>query len=277
MKTRLLAFFLVVSTGVAQEAPRDGTSAPALAGRETTLELKPEDYAVFTRAFELEKSYDWARARAVYDEVLLRQPDHAHAQAGKARVSEVIVANLQLEKCIAEAERLRALGSFQAAIRVFNRGMSVKPDYLGSDRFQALRATLMVQNTPVEVTFKSDGQTAVLIEHYRAPKKLEGETIKMLPGNYRVIGRRSGYQDIEQTLLVRVGAPQVVTVTCTVQSSTTVPPGDRNEQMQFQGEYQRDLNIQRLEEIRTKARFEEELESIRRSYFPVAPVIKAEV
>jgi hypothetical protein len=254
MKARLLALVLATSAGVAQQASHDGAKALAL-----------------------ENSREWAKARAEYNEILSRQPDNVDAKAGKMRVSEVIVAELQLEKCIAEAERLMAAANFQAAVRVFNQAMAVLPSYLSRDRFQAMRAKLMEQNTPVEVTLNSDGQTWVLIENFRGPRKLEGETIKMMPGNYRVIGRRNGYHDIEQTLMVRGGVPLAITVECNIQASVGATTRDSNEQTRFEREYQQTLNARRLEEIRAKAKFEEELESIRQSYLPTEPVIKAEV
>jgi hypothetical protein len=90
---------------------------------------------------------------------------------------------------------------------------------VSSDRVQQLQALLMAQNNPVEVTFKSDNETWVQISSFRAPKKFETETIKILPGNYDVIGRRRGYRDVVMLLQVRHGAPApVVTVTCNVKA-----------------------------------------------------------
>jgi tetratricopeptide (TPR) repeat protein len=148
MRTRLLALLLGTCAIVAQETSPDGTA-----------EIAPEDRAIFAKAFALEDAREWSKARAIYEEILLRQPDHAQAREGKTRATKVIAAEFQLEKCIAEAERQTAAGNFQAAIRAFNQAMTVKPDYVSKDRFQALRATLMEQNTPVEVTLKSDGST----------------------------------------------------------------------------------------------------------------------
>jgi hypothetical protein len=78
-------------------------------------------------------------------------------------------------------------------------------------------------------------------------------------------------------LIVRCGAPLVITVVCHLPSPTAVPKSDPNEQSRFEREYQRALDARRLEESREKARFEKELESIRQSYIPTSSVIRAEV
>jgi tetratricopeptide (TPR) repeat protein len=251
MRTRLLALLLGTCAIVAQETSPDGTA-----------EIAPEDRAIFAKAFALEDAREWSKARAIYEEILLRQPDHAQAREGKTRATKVIAAEFQLEECIAEAERQTAAGNFQAAIRAFNQAMTVKPDYVSKDRFQALRATLMEQNTPVELTLKSDGSTWVLIENYRPPMKLLRETFKILPGNYRVVGRRSGYQDIARDLVVRSGAVLVLDVVCRVQSPPEALESEQNERLRFERDYQRALNARRMEESRAKQQFEDGLRII---------------
>jgi hypothetical protein len=78
----------------------------------------------------------------------------------------------------------------------------------------------MAQNKPVDVTFRSDGNTWVQITNYRQPSKFDTEVIKILPGDYEIIGRRRGYRDVQMTLQVRNGTPPpTVTVTCNVSAS----------------------------------------------------------
>lgn len=172
------------------------------------------------RGFEYEKAYQWREARDAYNETMQLDPDHVEAKEGYTRVGTVIRALLQYEKYIEAAEQLANKADFQGAIRRFNEAMAVKPAYLvSSDRVQQLQALLMAQNNPVEITFKSDNETWVQISSFRAPKKFETETIKILPGNYDVIGRRRGYRDVVMLLQVRHGAPApVVTVTCSVKA-----------------------------------------------------------
>ncbi|MBI5693529.1 MAG: hypothetical protein HZC55_25925 [Verrucomicrobia bacterium] len=173
------------------------------------------------RAFEYEKAYQWREARDAYNETLQLDPDHGEAKDGYTRVGTVIRALLQYEKYIEAAEQLANKADFQGAIRAFNSAMAVKPSYLvNSDRVQQLHVLLMAQNKPVEVTFKSDGNTWVQITNFRAPQKIDDTTVvKILPGDYEVIGRRRGYRDVTMLLQVRAGSPPPpVTVICSVKS-----------------------------------------------------------
>lgn len=172
------------------------------------------------RAFEHEKAFQWNEARAAFNETLQLDPDHAEAKDGYKRTGTVIRALLQYERYIEAADQLANKADFQGAIRRFNEAMAVKPAYLqASDRVQQLQALLMAQNTPVDVTFKSDDETWVQITNFRAPKKFQTETIKILPGNYEVVGRRRGYRDVVMLLQVRGGMPAPeVTVICTVKA-----------------------------------------------------------
>ena len=144
----------------------------------------------------------------------------AEAREGYTRAGTVIRALLQYERYIEAAEVLANKAEFQAAIRRFNEAMAVKPSYLvNSDRVQQLHVLLMAQNKAVDVTFKSDGNTWVSIQSFRAPEKFETLQIKMLPGDYAVIGRRKGYRDVTMMLQVRNGTtPPAVTVACSVAS-----------------------------------------------------------
>ncbi len=174
------------------------------------------------RGFEYEKAYQWSEAREAYNETLQLDPDHVEAKEGYTRAGTVIRALLQHDKYIEAAEQLANKAEFQGAIRRFNEAMAVKPSYLvNSDRVQQLHVMLMAQNKPVDVTFRSDGDTWVQITNFRAPQKItDSLTIKILPGDYEVIGRRKGYRDVNMLLQVRNGTPPpVVTVTCKVSSA----------------------------------------------------------
>ena len=98
--------------------------------------------------------------------------------------------------------------------------MSLKPEYLpASERLTQLRDLLQTQNQPVEVTFKGDGKTWISITNFRLLGQAEETKVKILPGDYEVIGRRKGYQDVLLLLQVRNGAPApVVAVSCSLRA-----------------------------------------------------------
>ena len=170
------------------------------------------------KGFAYEKAYQWKEARDAYYETLQLEPEQEEAKEGYTRAGTVIRALLQYEKFIEAAEVLANKAQFQDAIRRFNEAMAVKPSYLvNSDRVQQLHNLLMTQNKPVDVTFKSDGNTWVSILSFRQPEKIDTKVIRMLPGDYQVVGRRRGYRDVEMLLQVRNGTtPPTVTVACNV-------------------------------------------------------------
>ncbi len=170
------------------------------------------------KAFEFEKSYQWREARDGYNETLQLEPDQQDAREGYTRAGTVIRALLQYEGYVQAADQLANKADFQGAIKRFNEAMAVKPSYLvNSERINQLHGLLMAQNKPVDVTFKSDGNTWVQITNFRQPSKFDTAVVKILPGDYEIIGRRRGYRDVQMTLQVRNGTPPpTVTVTCNV-------------------------------------------------------------
>jgi hypothetical protein len=59
----------------------------------------------------------------------------------------------------------------------------------------------------VDVTFESDGKTYVQISNFRMLGQFDTTTVKILPGDYEVVGRRKGYQDVLLLVQVRYGTP----------------------------------------------------------------------
>ena len=168
------------------------------------------------KAYAFENEHQWVEAHGAYDEVLKLEPDLADAKDGYIRSSMVIRALINYKAYIEAAQQLADSAEFQAAIRRFNDAMAVKPNYLvPDDKTQRLHTMLMAQNVPVDVTFKSDGKTWVSITNYRLLGQIETATLKILPGDYQIMGRRKGYQDVFMKLQVRNGTQlPVVNVVC---------------------------------------------------------------
>ena len=53
------------------------------------------------------------------------------------------------------------------------------------------------------------------LEYYKLLGKFKEESVKILPGDYEIVGRRKGYEDVILVLRVRAGSPPpTVTVVC---------------------------------------------------------------
>jgi len=173
------------------------------------------------KAVEFENTFEWERARSAYNETMELDPKHEEAKEGYFRTGRMIRALMQYDKLVDVAEVHVQHAEFQSAIRAFNEAMTVKPAYLAlTDRVSQLREVLAVQSKPVEVTFQSDGDSWVSISSYRMLGKIKTTTVKMLPGDYEIISRRKGFQDVVIMLQVRNGStPPVVNVACSLRTT----------------------------------------------------------
>jgi hypothetical protein len=107
---------------------------------------------------------------------------------------------------------------YQLARQSWDQAMQSKPEYVElSDEAKRLQQHLITQSRPVEVLFISDMSTWVSIQGPTAkkPSKLKESKINLLPGDYRVIGRKKNYEDITYRLQIRGGIAQSpITVIC---------------------------------------------------------------
>jgi tetratricopeptide (TPR) repeat protein len=170
------------------------------------------------KGYAYENNHQWTEAREAYNETLQLDPENADAKERYKETGRIIRALLQYNSLVDSAEQLANKAEFQSALKTFNQAVSFKPDYLEySDRVMQLRKLLQEQSKPVEVTFRSDGKTYVSIVNYKQPQQFESMTLKILPGDYEVVGRRKGYRDLRMMLQVRNGTPPpTVTVVCNV-------------------------------------------------------------
>lgn len=174
------------------------------------------------KAGDFENRMEWEQARSAYNEAMELDAKIEEAKEGYFRTGRMIRALMQYNKLVDVAEVHVQHAEFQRAIRSFNEAMAIKPSYLAlTDRVSQLREVLNAQSKPVEVTFQSDGDSWVSINNYRMLGKIKTTTLKMLPGDYEIISRRKGFQDVMLVLQVRNGTtPPVVRVACTLRANS---------------------------------------------------------
>ena len=174
-----------------------------------------------TKALDYENRQEWEQARSAFNQTMELDPKNEEAKEGYFRTGRMIRAIMQYNKQVEVAEQHVQKAEFQGAIRAFNEAMTAKPAYLAlTDRVNQLREILSVQSKPVEVIFHSDGNSWVSISNYRMLGKISAATVKMLPGDYEVVSRRKGYQDVVIMLQVRNGStPPVVNVACSLRAN----------------------------------------------------------
>jgi hypothetical protein len=197
---------VALSVVAAQSDPKSEANVPGVAATPSS----PDE----AERLAQERSYQQALAKRRADEAKARAKIESAAAAEKDAAT-------RYHKLIEAANHYAASADFQAGIRTFNLAMQAKPaDEPVSDQVRQLQVSLQAQNTPVEITLLSDGLTTVSVTGpygHRAPAPLHTATVKVLPANYDVTGRRKGFQDVVIPVAVRNGVPApVISVTCTV-------------------------------------------------------------
>ena len=174
---------------------------------------------LISRAYALENdNRNWEGARAIYRQLLDIDSELQPAKDGLLRTGKVIRSILRYDKYLEmsaiDAKRLKYLQARQS----WDQAMQSKPAYMElSDEAKRLQQHLITQSRPVPVLFISDMSTWVSIQGPTAkkPTKLKESQINLLPGDYRVIGRKKGYEDITYRLQIRGGIAQTpLTVIC---------------------------------------------------------------
>lgn len=163
-----------------------------------------------------------AQERAYQQQLAKRRAEEAIARAKiESEAAADPDAEVRYHRFMAAAEKFAAEADFVSAVRSFNTAMQFKPATTPiSDRARELQLALRDQNKPVEITLISDGITTVsLVGPYaqRPPSAFVTATVKAMPANYEVVGKRKGFQDVVIPVQVRGNLPApVVTVRCTV-------------------------------------------------------------
>jgi RNA polymerase sigma factor (sigma-70 family) len=167
------------------------------AGRTTEPRSEEE-----TERLTYERSYQQALARRRYEEGRERSrlQETALEPDGSRR--------LNFDKALAAAEELYAKADFQGALSTFNLALQSAPaGAASSPRATELRAALERANRPVNVKLDSNNETWVWIVGALSPRKFQSHTVRILPGNYEIVGERAGYRPVRMPLVVHPDTP----------------------------------------------------------------------
>ena len=187
------------------EAARPGTRVVADALERTEEGLKGEALSRHRAAGEAaEAREDWRSALAEYDAALKLEPQIAFAQQGRARSLPRAVLDETLAGYLQRPERLSAEAVAREAEGVIERARETTP---AGPRLRqqtaSLERVLHDARTPVDVRLVSDGLTEVSVLRVGTIGTFRGEKkVALRPGSYVVLGKRQGYRDARQTLVV---------------------------------------------------------------------------
>lgn len=172
--------------------------------------------AELARAAELESDEQWAEALSIYETLLEEDPSLADARARliPARVRAGL--DEQLSGYIEEPLRLSNKAEYQKAQATLAdaKGIANSGPRL-RQQIGELETLLERATSPVNVTFRSDNQTHVVLYRVAELGRFEQTSLTLRPGRYVAAGTRTGYRDVRVEFTI-TGEPldQPIEVRC---------------------------------------------------------------
>jgi tetratricopeptide (TPR) repeat protein len=149
------------------------------------------------RAVNFESREEWQEAVSIYGALLAADPSLVDARVRliPARVRADL--DRQLNAYIEEPLRLSAEAEYRAAQGVLENARGIaNPGQRLSGQITRLDALLKVANSAVDVVFRSDNQTHVVLFRVADLGRFQQVSVKLRPGKYVAAGTRSGYRDV---------------------------------------------------------------------------------
>ncbi|MDZ7684904.1 MAG: hypothetical protein U5O39_07730 [Gammaproteobacteria bacterium] len=149
---------------------------------------------------------NWDDAAGTFEEILEIDDALVFARQGHERATERHELDQTLERFIEQPTVMADDDELRAARRALSRAARIDdPGDRLSTQIDKLSHYISMARIPVEVELRSDGRTRVTVYRYGELGRLESHTIEVIPGQYTVVGKRPGYQDVERKLTVLGG------------------------------------------------------------------------
>jgi tetratricopeptide (TPR) repeat protein len=149
------------------------------------------------RAAALEAGEEWAAALAIYEALLEVDPTLTDARV--RLISARVRADLddRLSAYIAEPLRLSSESEYRSAQSALRDARGIPdPGPRLLEQIDRLEVIVGRANSPVDVVFRSDNQTHVVLFRVADLGRFEQMSVKLRPGKYVAAGTRPGYRDV---------------------------------------------------------------------------------
>ena len=149
------------------------------------------------RALELESSEDWAGAVSIYEQLLAEDETLADAKARllPARIRADL--DRRMSRYIEDPLLLSSRSEYESAQTTLSdaRGIGSAGPRL-QEQTAELARLIERANSPVNVVFRSDNQTHVVLYRVAELGRFEQTSVTLRPGKYVAAGTRKGYRDV---------------------------------------------------------------------------------
>ncbi|MDX1379591.1 MAG: hypothetical protein R3233_00655 [Xanthomonadales bacterium] len=148
-------------------------------------------------AVELESREQWAEAVAIYETLLQKDPSLTDARVRLIPAQVRAELDGRLAGYIEDPLRLSSRTDYEAARTALADARGIPdpgPRLLG--QIERLDTLVQRANSPIDVVFRSDNQTHVVLFRVADLGRFEQRSVKLRPGKYIAAGTRSGYRDV---------------------------------------------------------------------------------
>jgi len=150
----------------------------------------------------------WAEAVETYRAALEIDSNVAFAVQGLPRAHRRAELDAAFRRYLEDPTRLYSQQPLAQAEQLLENAATIEePGTRLQAQMRELRELVAAAKTPVEVTFRSDGETTVTVFKVGELGNFQERTLTLRPGSYVAVGTRRGYRDVRQEFTVRPGEP----------------------------------------------------------------------
>ncbi len=153
------------------------------------------------RGMAAESAEDWQAAVSLYKDLLMRNSANVEARVGLVRAEARAGLDARIEAVLADPLALQSDEAWNSAEKLLldARNLQARTPRLATQIAQ-LELLIRRARTPIQLTLLSDGQTQIEIYRLGVLGALEEHRVNIYPGEYVLVGRRSGYRDVRQSI-----------------------------------------------------------------------------
>jgi len=158
----------------------------------------------------------WPLALNDYQSALKLDPNLVFARDGEVHAKKMMRIDQEFALYVAEPQRLGEDNVYQAALGFLEQARLLpNPGPRLEAQLLQLQLQLRVARIPVKVDLMSDRLTEVFINRIGRIGTFSDHSMRLVPGNYTLIGTRDGYRDVRRKLVVMPGvSPEPVRILC---------------------------------------------------------------
>jgi tetratricopeptide (TPR) repeat protein len=167
-------------------------------------------------AVAAEQAEDWKKALESYLAVIEIDPTIQFAVQGKVLSLERVTLEKRLNFYLERPNVLESDRYLQNANLLLQEAREIAPKGPRlTSQVERLEQLVIMAKTPVKVTLESDNLTEVAVYKVGRLGRFTSRDLDLRPGTYTVVGKRNGYKDVRQQVVVKPGTKVLrVTVIC---------------------------------------------------------------